>query len=68
MKTKEKKTKVMLFNPCRSIDFTPDIQLGGIQLDQVEKAKLLGVVIRSDLKWKDNTEYIVKEPTKSFGC
>ena len=30
MKINEKKTKVMLFNPCRSIDFTPDIQLGGI--------------------------------------
>ena len=40
MKINEKKTKVMLFNPCRSIDFIPDIQLGGIQLDLVEKAGL----------------------------
>ena len=66
MKINEKKTKVMLFNPCRSIDFIPDIQLGGTQLDLVEKAKLLGVVIRSDLKWKDNTEYIVKRAYKKL--
>ena len=40
MKINEKKTKVMLFNPCRSIDFIPDIQLCGSQLYLVEKAGL----------------------------
>ena len=34
MKINEKKTKVMFFNPCRSIDFIPDIQLCGSQLDK----------------------------------
>ena len=28
--------------------------------------KLLGVVIRSDLKWKDNTEFIVKRAYKKL--
>ena len=27
------KTKLMLFNPCRSIDFMPKIDLGGQQLE-----------------------------------
>ena len=56
----------MLFNPCRSIDFLPEIKLDGSQLDLVEEMKLLGVVIRSDLKWKDNTEFIVKRAYKKL--
>ena len=32
--------------------------MGGDHIDVVEKFKLLGVVIRSDLKWYDNTNYI----------
>ena len=66
MKINKKKTKVMLFNPCRSIDFLPEIKLDGSQLDLVEDMKLLGVIIRSDLKWKDNTEFIVKRAYKKL--
>ena len=59
----------MLFNPCRSIDFLPEIKLDGSQLDLVEEMKLLGVVIRSDLKWKDNTEfYCEKSLQKALGA
>ena len=60
MQINYKKTKLMLFNPCRSIDFMPEIVLGGQQLEVVEKIRLLGVTIRADLKWSSNTSDIVK--------
>ena len=54
----------MLFNPCKSIDFMPKIELGGCELDLVEQIKLLEIVIRPDLKWCDNTDYMVKRAYK----
>ena len=60
MQINYRKTKLMLFNPCRSIDFMPKIDLGGQQLEVVEKMRLLGVTIRSDLKWSSNTADIVQ--------
>ena len=62
-----KKSKVMLFNPCMSIDFMPKIELDGIELDLVQQIRLLGGVIRSDLKLCDNTEYMVKRNYWSLG-
>ena len=61
MKFNHKKSKVMLFNPCHSVDFMPELALQNNQLEVVEELKLLGVVVRSDLKWSSNTEYIVKK-------
>ena len=49
MKINFKKTNLMLFNPCTSLDFMPDIQLDGHQLELVDQMRLLGVVIQSDL-------------------
>ena len=61
MKINVSKSNVMLFNPKKSIDFMPQLSLGNeTNLDVVESTKLLGVMLRSDLKWKDNTEYICK--------
>ena len=60
----EGKTKVMLFNTARKYDGMPNLTLsgmGGANLDVVEKFKLLGVMLRSDMKWYDNTEYICKK-------
>ena len=59
MKINYKKSKLMLFNPCTAIDFIPDFELEGNQLEIVEEMKLLGIIVRSDLKWGSNTEYIV---------
>ena len=61
MKINYKKSKLMLFNPCTAIDFIPDFELEKNQLEIVEEMKLLGIIIRSDLKWGSNTEYIVKK-------
>ena len=55
------KTKLMLFNPCRSIDFMPEFVLDKNQLEVVDEWKLLGVILRSDLKWSSKTEFIVKK-------
>ena len=56
------KTKVMLFNTGRNYDFMPKLNLDGHNnLEVVDKFKLLGVHIRSDMKWFDNTDYITKK-------
>ena len=60
MRINLEKTKLMLFNPCYSKDFMPDITVASTRLELVESAKLLGVIITSDLKWEENTQYIVK--------
>ena len=54
------KSKVMLFNPCHNVDFMPELEFGTDQLELVEEMRLLGVVLRSDMKWYSNTESIVK--------
>ena len=61
-----KKTKLMLFNQCNSIDFMPHIELEGQEIELVEEMKLLGVIIQSDLKWSANTEYIVSKAFKQL--
>ena len=60
MKLNLSKTKLMLFNPCTSRDFMPEIALDNIRIDLVEETKLLGVVLTSDLSWAANTQYIVE--------
>ena len=60
MKLNIDKTNLMLFNTCKNKDFIPNFEFGSKKLDLVEKAKLLGVVVSSDLSWEENTAYIVK--------
>ena len=56
------KTKVMLFNSGRKYDFLPKLTLNGkTYLEVVEKFKLLGIYIRSDMKWYDNTDNMCKK-------
>ena len=56
----QKKTKVMLFNFTEKYKFTTRLQLNNANLEVVEQAKLLGVIITNDLKWDENTAYLVK--------
>ena len=60
MKLNVAKTKLMLFNPCKSKDFMPELNFDNTRLDLVEKTKLLGVVLTSNLSWAENTQYIVE--------
>ena len=57
----KKKTKVMIFNFNNDHKFTTALKLDGEVLEVVEQAKLLGVVLTNDLKWNENTKYLVKK-------
>ena len=55
------KTKVMLFNPAKRYDFLPNIQTDeGETLEVIEEASLLGIIIRTDMSWKSNTNMLCK--------
>ena len=49
MKLNYKKTKLIVFNPCRSHDFMPEICLGNQELEVVEEIQILGLIMRSDM-------------------
>ena len=61
MKINYKKTKVMVFNNCKKWDFMPQFEVEGNQIEFVEEMKMLGVVMRGDMKWSSNTKYIVEK-------
>ena len=59
------KTKAMLLNPHRIYDFSPRLTAGdGQEIEVVEEHKILGNIIRSDMKTISNTEYICKRAYK----
>ena len=60
MKLNTEKTNYMIFNFSKKFQFNTRLSLGEKKLDQVHKTKLLGLVIRDDLSWKDNTSVITK--------
>ena len=68
MKINFKKTKLMIFNPARSVDFCPSFSLNDNELETVEETKLLGLIVRSDLSWTSNTQYMVKRANKKLWC
>ena len=61
MKLNLEKCKFMLFNPTTNYDFIPELEAEGKSIETVEKMKLLGLVITHDLKWRANTEEMVKK-------
>ena len=61
MKINLEKTKIMLFNQSKKYDFKLDLNIEGVQLEVVNKMKLLGVIITDDLKWDVNTDFITKK-------
>ena len=58
----------MPFNFTKAWDFTPSIMCPNSQdvLDVVYQYKLLGSIITSDGKWKENTKYITKRGTSKL--
>ena len=55
------KTKAMTFNPLKKYDISPQISTEvGSNIEVVEEQKILGNILRSDLKTISNTEYICK--------
>ena len=53
------KTKVMLFSRHKKYDFLPEVQLmPDSNIEVVEEMKIVGFILRSDLKTISNTNYI----------
>ena len=55
------KCKAMKFNFSRKHDFPLEVSMGGQLLQEVNQMKLLGVIVTKDLKWQENTDYIIKK-------
>ena len=55
------KTKSISFNTSNQVDFTPKFTLSGHDIEAVEEMKVLGLIIRSDLKWSSNTDNLIKK-------
>ena len=64
MKLNYKKTKLIVFNPCKSIDFMPEVSLSGQNIEVVEEIRLLGLIIRSDMRWCSNTKNMIAKASK----
>ena len=64
MKINHLKTKLMCFNPCKSIQFSTEVTLDDNTLEVVTETKLLGLILRSDLKWSSNTTNMVRNANK----
>ena len=47
MKINYKKTKVIVFNPCTSIDFMPDIRLEDNDIEVVDEIRLMGLILNT---------------------
>ena len=56
----------MLFNPCKSKDFMPELELNDTRIDLVEQSRLLGVILTSNLSWSANTEFIIEKCNKKL--
>ena len=60
MQINEKKTKNMIFNFTNKYNFATRLEVKNENSKIVEKMKLLGVIVTSDLKWEENTDSLVK--------
>ena len=54
------KTKIMLFNFSKNYQFTTLLSIEDKMIEVVNKVKLLGTTITSDLKWDENVSDLVK--------
>ena len=66
MKLNEKKTTNMVFNFTKDCQFTTEISLKNVKLETIDKTKLLGTIITKDLKWHENTKYIVRKANQNM--
>ena len=64
MKLNVKKSKYMVINFTRNYQFSTRLVLNGANLEEVKETKLLGLILRNDLKWHSNTEKLVKNAYK----
>ena len=60
MKLNSDKSNYMLINFSKNYQFNTRLYLNGIILNQVSKARLLGVIVSDNLSWHSNTAELVK--------
>ena len=61
MKLNHKKSSIMVFNFTEKYQFSSRLSMEETRLEFVQQCKLLGVIITSDLRWDENTKYLVKK-------
>ena len=61
------KTNYMIFRPKNKNDTNIHIAINGAKINQVYKAKFLGVVIDDKLNWSDHIKYVVQKISKGIG-
>ena len=66
MKVNKEKTKVIVFNFTHNYQFSTRLYLEGALLEMVDQVKLLGTIIKSDMTWWENTNFITKKDTKGL--
>ena len=64
MKLNYSKTKIIVFNPCRNIDFMPEVTIDNHELEVVDEIRLLGLILRSDMRWISNTNNMIAKANK----
>ena len=60
MKLNTSKSCGMIFNFTNNFQFTSRILIEDQPLKLVSETKLLGLILRDDLKWSSNTDYLIK--------
>ena len=55
------------FRPKGKNEKCPDIKINGSQINQVDKAKFLGVIIDCKLTWADHTKHVIQKISKGIG-
>ena len=60
MKLNQKKSCGMIFNFTQNYQFTSRLSIDSQPLQMVDKTKLLGLVLISDLNWTENTKTLIK--------
>ena len=64
MKLNVDKSKYLTVNFTNNYQFSTRLCLDGAQLEEVSETKLLGLIVRNDLKWHSNTDFVVKKAYK----
>ena len=65
MAINRKKTKAMLCNSRKKWDFVPELNFeGGENIEIVEELKVVGFILRSDMKTSSNTAYLTAKAYK----
>ena len=64
MAISKSKTKTMLCNTRIKWDFIPELKLDNDDIEVVQQMKIVGFIMRSDMRTCSNTEYLVKKAYK----